>query len=148
MSTQPLTEGDVRLTTQQREDLRTVLDNFGRHSITSDMLDAVERLNDTVFPATEPAEASGNRFAECDSSTPVVHIHHHDIEAHAASFNEGYDEAVRQFAIESSEEATKAEGPCGVSSPQGDACSFPKPRHAGVHTWAWPDKSKPAEEGA
>lgn len=32
------------------------------------------------------------------SPEPVaVHVHHHDIEAHAASFNEGYEEAVRQL---------------------------------------------------
>ena len=38
-------------------DLRMVLDNFGRHSITSDMTIAAERLNRALFPATEPAEA-------------------------------------------------------------------------------------------
>ncbi|WP_311053100.1 hypothetical protein [Rhodococcus qingshengii] len=57
------------------------------------------------FPATEPAEdatqsAGGDCFDVCEGhpvETPVVHDHHHDIEAYAASFNEGYDEAVRQF---------------------------------------------------
>ncbi len=37
-------------------DLRIVLDNFGRHSITSDMTIAAERLHRARFPATEPAE--------------------------------------------------------------------------------------------
>lgn len=49
-------------------------------------------------------------------------------------------------ATEPAEEETKAEGPCEVRSPQGDACSFPKPGHAGVHTWAWPDKKPAGEE--
>lgn len=45
---------EVRLTACQWEDLRTVLDNFGRHRITSDMVIACERLNDALFPAIEP----------------------------------------------------------------------------------------------
>lgn len=49
-------------------------------------------------PATEPAEVISNIFAEGNSSPTVVHVHHHDIEAHAASFNDGFDEAVRQLA--------------------------------------------------
>nr|DAF84213.1 MAG TPA: hypothetical protein [Caudoviricetes sp.] len=46
-------------------------------------------------------------------------------------------------ATEPAEEETKAEGPCEVRSPQGDTCWFRLAGHAGVHTWAWPDK-KPA----
>lgn len=106
--------------------------------------DACARGEGDCAPA-EPAEVSGNIFAEGNSSPTVVHVHHHDIESHAASFTEGFDEAVRQL-TEPAEEETKAEGPCEVQSPQGDTCSFPKPGHAGVHTWAWPDK-KPAGEG-
>lgn len=59
---------------------------------------------------------------------------------------DGDDWELREYPpapAEPAEEETKAEGPCEVRSPQGGTCSFPKPGHAGVHTWAWPDK-KPA----
>ena len=46
----------------------------------------------------KPAEEKGNPSEFPNSSPSVVHIHHHDIEAHAASFNEGFEEAVRQLA--------------------------------------------------
>lgn len=49
-------EGGHALTVEQVEDLRTILDNFGRHSITSDMTAVSERLASTLFPETEPAE--------------------------------------------------------------------------------------------
>lgn len=50
------TTGCLRLTPEQLKDLRMVLDNFGRHSITSDMTTAAERLADGLFPETEPTE--------------------------------------------------------------------------------------------
>ncbi|WP_233272529.1 hypothetical protein, partial [Rhodococcus sp. JT-3] len=68
-----------------------------------------------LFPATEPAEATVNSTLKVPDPA------------------------------EPAEEETKAEGPCEVRSPHGDPCSFPKQGHAGVHTWAWPDK-KPAGE--
>lgn len=78
----------------------------------------------------KPAEEKGNPSEFPNSSPSVVHIHHHDIEAHAASFNEGFEEAVRQLAepaqatinstlnvpapVEPAEEETNAEGPAGT----------------------------------
>ncbi len=43
------------------------------------------------------AEVNGNICAEGNSSPAVVHVHHHDMEATAASYNEGFADAVRQL---------------------------------------------------
>ncbi|MFD6518175.1 hypothetical protein, partial [Rhodococcus sp. NPDC060176] len=82
-----------------------------------------------LFPATEPAEVNGNICAEGNSSPTVVHVHHHDIEEHAASFNEGYDEAVRQL-------AEPAEGPHFCRDSECDACNATE----------YPAPAEPAEE--
>ena len=87
--------GGMALTAELVEDVRIVLGLKGSQDIKV-VLDAQVRLR-AMFPATEPAEVNGNICTEGNSSPTVVHVHHHDIEAHAASFNEGYEEAVRQF---------------------------------------------------
>lgn len=120
------TDSGMTLTTAQVKDVRIVLGLNGSQDIKV-VLDAQERLR-ALFPATEPVECefrceegivrtevgvrcpactaairaseevNGNFVAGGNSSPTVVHVHHHDIEAHAASFNEGYDEAMRQLA--------------------------------------------------
>jgi len=44
-------------------------------------------------PASEDALKDALNAA---ATMPIVHVHHHDIEAHARSFNEGYEAAVTQ----------------------------------------------------
>jgi hypothetical protein len=50
---------------------------------------------DPVTIATLRAAAVPSRVMLA-ADTPVVEVHHHDLEAHAESFNQGYDAAVKQ----------------------------------------------------
>ncbi|PBI96965.1 hypothetical protein BKP42_36250 [Rhodococcus erythropolis] len=62
------------------------------------------------------AGAAYDHLADRMSSENAVHIHHHDIESHAASYNEGYDEAVRQL-------TEPVEEPHFCRDPECDACN-------------------------
>ncbi|WP_454835821.1 hypothetical protein [Rhodococcus qingshengii] len=126
---------DIRLTTVQRSDVITVA-NYALQYGDSVTGEAAHRLV-SRFPVTGPPapptqSAGGDCFDVCEGhpvETPVVHVHHHDIEAHAASFNEGYDEAVRQL-------AKPAEGPHFCRDSECGACNAPNR----------PAPAEPAEE--
>jgi hypothetical protein len=66
------------------------------------------------------AGAAYDHFAGRTNSVNAVHVHHHDMEAHAASFNEGYEAATRQAMHLLS--ADDEETPNKCLDPLGDDC--------------------------
>ncbi|GAB6920544.1 hypothetical protein JCM9803A_09940 [Rhodococcus erythropolis] len=120
-----LAADEMRLTAEQVEDVEALVATANPYSAPAARLRA-------LFPATEPAEepCTGNLRCEAPLHAEGCYATHRIPPGRLAP-------------AEPAEEETKAEGPCEVRSPQGDTCSFPKSGHAGVHTWAWPDK-KPA----
>lgn len=69
-----LADDEMRLTAELAEDLRMVLDKFGFNRVTPAVVQAIEaaeRLNRALFPATEPTEVNGNICTERNSSTLV-----------------------------------------------------------------------------
>ena len=114
--------GGMALTAEQVEDVRTVADSFAGMDPEFPSIQAAARLR-ALLPETEPAEP----VVECRGCVR--------------------DECLDCAPAEPAEEETEAEGPCVVRSPDGDVCEV-QSGHAGVHTWAWPDKkvaSSPAE---
>lgn len=95
------TAGHLRFTPEQLDDLRTVLDNFGRHRITSDMTAAAERLADALFTATEPAEEE-----RCDFYAETEQ--HGDLQCKRRDGHTGHHH-IDPAPAEPSEEETKAE---------------------------------------
>jgi hypothetical protein len=45
-------------------------------------------------------DAMNERLASAGGEPQVIHVHHHDLEAHATSFNEGYEAAVTQGLVD------------------------------------------------
>ena len=55
---------------------------------------------DPALIAIIRGQASKLAALASDGQRPVFHVHHHDIEQHARSFNEGYAAAMEQMAGE------------------------------------------------
>jgi len=97
--------------------------------------------------ADEMLTVISSLFAILDAAPPVpldlaeqavLEVHHHDIEAHAASFNEGWDEAVKQGLAEPRGEVVKARQIL-ADAPHGPHCSsliaVPDPPRYGCDCW-------------
>ena len=132
-----LADDETRLTAEQVEDVEALVATANPYSAPAARLRA-------LFPATEPAEEAPNLAAVAQEPRRFDPADECQNDNHDPGCGCGAQHWMTAPApAEPAEEETKAEGLCEVRSPQGDTCSFPKSGHAGVHTWAWPDK-KPA----
>lgn len=127
----------------EQEDAERLAVDIGRAAIEASEGVAYGSKTDDFFRAAGQAvlfwlPLNGWKLHVTSPEPVAVHVHHHDIEAHAASFNEGYDEAVRQL-------TEPAEEPISCRDPECDGCNaaeYPAPSETGP----WPSLSDvPAE---
>jgi hypothetical protein len=131
--------------------------NYEEDDYNAGYVAALIDLRDSLFPATEPAEEVEEWSDIKDVPVGLIVKGRamiwkwdgtHPYRRNGGSWTrESCDYANRWWPFTPApavpaEEETQAERPCGKRSPHEDICTQPT-GHAGVHTWAWPDK-KPA----